>query len=51
MIKPAVRIIAAVVAIGVVCCAAALIAAMHPSEEAKNATPERVPEEVRGARA
>ena len=48
MIKPAVRIIAAVVAIGVVCCAAALIVGVHSPEEAKNATPEQVPEEVRG---
>ena len=48
MTKPAARIIAAVVAIGVICCAVAVIVAVHSPEEAKNATPERVPKEVQG---
>ncbi|WP_292364568.1 MULTISPECIES: hypothetical protein [unclassified Methanoculleus] len=48
MTKPTARIIAAVVAIGVVCCSAAVIVAVHSPEEAKNATPEQVPEEVQG---
>lgn len=48
MTKLVVQIIAAVAATGVICCAAALIVGVHSPEEAKNATPERVPEEVRG---
>ena len=48
MTKLVAQIIAAVAAIGVICCAAALIVGVHSPEEAKNATPEQVPEEVRG---
>ena len=53
MTKPTARIIAAVVALGVVCCAVAMIVAVYPPDgdnrpevgKTKNVTPEQVPEE------